>query len=294
MVTTSLEICNLALARLGDISISAIDTTTKAGSLCNTLYAQLRDELLVSYPWSFARRSLPITDSMHFYSKMTITNIVVASTTADITTLTVSSTGTYVDVGQGVLIEDVVGMTQLNGNTYRVTSSTAAVSFVIEVPGPSTDYSTYVSGGTARIDTLDDVYDYAYRLPTDFLSDIRSANLYDYEIRQGNVLANPAYFTLWTNEEDLVFNYIAQVTEVKLFPVFFVRALAGKLAAELSWPLTQSQKVQEAQYAIFQGDFANAKRLDGYQGNRSSRLGCRWLDRRRGNGTDTRAHIVRG
>lgn len=50
------EICNLALAEIGDnYSITDIDETTPQATLCRRFYAVTRDALLRAYPWSFAR-----------------------------------------------------------------------------------------------------------------------------------------------------------------------------------------------------------------------------------------------
>lgn len=57
----------------------------------------------------------------------------------------VTASNNYV-IGQQVTISGIVGMTQLNGNTYTVTAATAST-FTLNVN--STGFSTYVSGGTA-------------------------------------------------------------------------------------------------------------------------------------------------
>ena len=49
-------------------------------------------------------------------------------------------------IGQQITIENVVGMTQLNGNTYTVTAATPTT---ITIDVDSTGFTAYVSGGTA-------------------------------------------------------------------------------------------------------------------------------------------------
>lgn len=49
----SLDICNLALGKIGSAKITAF--SDKADVNLSTLYAQIRDRLLIQYPWNFAR-----------------------------------------------------------------------------------------------------------------------------------------------------------------------------------------------------------------------------------------------
>lgn len=59
-------------------------------------------------------------------------------------------TGTHdYSIGDYILIEAVVGMTQINNRVVRVKSVSTTVSFVAEGLD-STNYTTYVSGGTAK------------------------------------------------------------------------------------------------------------------------------------------------
>ena len=54
MVSTIVEICNMALARLGDSRISDINADEEKARLCKLFYEQTRDEVLREHPWSFA------------------------------------------------------------------------------------------------------------------------------------------------------------------------------------------------------------------------------------------------
>lgn len=51
---TSVTICNSALLKLGADKISSLSETTRAATVCNALYAYLRDEVMSSSPWKFA------------------------------------------------------------------------------------------------------------------------------------------------------------------------------------------------------------------------------------------------
>lgn len=64
------------------------------------------------------------------------------------TTTIITFASNTIVTGQAVLIDGVVGMTELNGNTYNVDYAGA---MIIEIDVDSTEFTTYVSGGTADV-----------------------------------------------------------------------------------------------------------------------------------------------
>lgn len=54
MTITEVQICNLALYKVGAERITSLSDETKAGRLCNDIYAFCRDFTLVAHPWNFA------------------------------------------------------------------------------------------------------------------------------------------------------------------------------------------------------------------------------------------------
>lgn len=50
-------ICNLALIQVGELSIRSLEESTDRAGLCKTLYPIVRDMVLSSYNWSFARKT---------------------------------------------------------------------------------------------------------------------------------------------------------------------------------------------------------------------------------------------
>ena len=55
MSVSEVQICNLALLKFGDITISSItNPTNKEERSCKVLYPLMRDLMLFSYPWNFA------------------------------------------------------------------------------------------------------------------------------------------------------------------------------------------------------------------------------------------------
>lgn len=54
MATTKVEICNSALIKVGAESISSLTSGSREADIMNTLYDQIRREMLRSHPWNFA------------------------------------------------------------------------------------------------------------------------------------------------------------------------------------------------------------------------------------------------
>ena len=55
-MTSIVEICNLALDRLGSKNIMALDESSKQARTCNNCYEAIRDATLRDYPWQFATK----------------------------------------------------------------------------------------------------------------------------------------------------------------------------------------------------------------------------------------------
>lgn len=58
---TDVEICNLALARLGDAKITSLSDLTAQAKYCNLFYAQTVKELQADFNWQFCRKQSAIT-----------------------------------------------------------------------------------------------------------------------------------------------------------------------------------------------------------------------------------------
>lgn len=53
-MASEVDICNIALTRLGHQQITALTDNTKAAGLCTLHYARCRDSMLRAHPWNFA------------------------------------------------------------------------------------------------------------------------------------------------------------------------------------------------------------------------------------------------
>ncbi len=60
-MASEVQICNMALARLGIEGISSRSDTTKAAQECDLIFDDQRDFLLASHPWGFAEKRVDLT-----------------------------------------------------------------------------------------------------------------------------------------------------------------------------------------------------------------------------------------
>jgi hypothetical protein len=72
-MTTEVKICNSALLKLGAERINSLTESNKRAILCNEQYAKIRDLLLMSHPWWFAKKrtSLALTGNTPAYEYTT-------------------------------------------------------------------------------------------------------------------------------------------------------------------------------------------------------------------------------
>lgn len=57
MYTSEVDICNLALAAIGEADIDSLTEDTKRARLCARYYSKTRDHLIAEFDWPFARKA---------------------------------------------------------------------------------------------------------------------------------------------------------------------------------------------------------------------------------------------
>jgi|TARA_R110000803_G_scaffold24974_2_gene59873 hypothetical protein len=62
-MASEVQICNLALAKVGDEQITSLTENSKAARLCNLVYEPMRDTTLRSHPWNFAIQRVELAAS---------------------------------------------------------------------------------------------------------------------------------------------------------------------------------------------------------------------------------------
>ena len=61
-MSSVVAICNLALSNVGKDNISDVDEASTEAKLCKQFYSHVRDTLLQSYPWRFARKTAALAE----------------------------------------------------------------------------------------------------------------------------------------------------------------------------------------------------------------------------------------
>ena len=165
---SQVDICNLALKRIGAETISSISEATKNAEHCNVFWSYVLDEVMSDHQWDFTRKTVTLDYTAGFgvYSTddvKTITGI----TGANPAVVTCSSHGFA--TGKTVYIYDVSGMTEANTRVYPI-EDVDGDSFKL-LGFDSRKWTTYTSGGKAVRKESDPKYTngYTYDLPSDCL-----------------------------------------------------------------------------------------------------------------------------
>lgn len=228
--TSSYEICNLALAKIGQPAITSAEFTTpgtKPSALaCVALYEPERDMLIESFPWKFAIRHVVI--DIDNYDDNAITSI----TSADPPLLTSSTHGIPDGYEHGVYIFDTG--TDYDYSVFAIDYNDAD-SFYLYYPDKSTSYDGTAVGAVAtgywRLAPLDE-YDYLFTLPSDILRLNRLINPNSGYKREGGYIL--------TNDSFISIEYIAKITTASVYPPAFINAFSDILASRLAVVLTQN------------------------------------------------------
>ena len=108
-------------------------------------------------------------------------------------------------------------------------------------------------------------YDYQYALPTNpYCLRVLAMEFEDYIFKVENFSTQGR--VLLTDEEPAKIIYIARITDTTLFDSLFVDTLITKLASDLAYPVTNSLKVQEQMYRLYQLKLSEARSIDGQEG----------------------------
>ena len=233
--SSAYEICNLALAKVGNKAITSAQFTTpgtnEAARYCVAFYTPERDLLLESFPWKFAiRRVIYDVDD---YDNATITSI----TAANPAVLTSTAHGLASGYEQGVYLWDT-GEEDYDNEIFSIVYVDAD-SFQLRKQDKATAIDGTSIGAVAtgywRMAPLDE-YTYLFSLPSDILRIQRLISATSDYKREGTYIL--------TDDDVVSIEYIASITTVSVYDPSFVNALAVKLAAELAGSLAGKDKMK--------------------------------------------------
>jgi len=221
--TATIEgIYNLALVKLG-ISQFITDAETDVSlenTVCNTMWGSVLNEVLELSEWKSARKRTMLARHMAIISGATAAEPVVITATAH----------PFVN-DELVKITEVVGMIELNDNTYMVKNQEANTFELYEEDGVTkvdgTGFTAYTSDGVAHgIPAW--AYQYVYKLPADCIK-ILATSIDPYPWREEGCL-------LFTNAEDVEIGilYIYYLSDPIYFGPLLIDALATRLAYTIS------------------------------------------------------------
>lgn len=111
-------------------------------------------------------------------------------------------------------------------------------------------------------------YDYYHQLPVDCLRPLRISdgtnNIEDFEI-EGRKIAS--------NYDTLYIKYIKKETDPNQYDAMFIAALAGRIAAELAYPLTSGKQLAKTLYELYVIKKKSAKSIDAQESPKTDVVG---------------------
>ena len=279
-------IVNPALDRIAAQNITVSSTSAKEYTIANRYYEDVRDQLLRSFEWNFARKrtvlypiqtlSLDIAPQPDMWAVGDI--ITGISSGAESEVLEVSSGSVYIVAGDSIDFSS--GETIVNATMYGVTYENSPVAWENNNTGADDNVYWYDdsdvdqvvcgSGFPTQANTSPDYeWDYQYELPSDYLRLIKvyeddgtDGAEYRYKIEGTRIL---------TNYDTMNINYVYRVTDPTLFSDMFSEVLILRLALKLVIPLKGA--VQDAFFAGIAEELkireAHARVVDGQENNTS-------------------------
>ena len=246
-MATQVNICNLALRMIGANTITAIDDGTKEAYYCSDFWSYIIEEVMEDYAWGFTQKTrlLNFTDGFGYYNDdaKTITGI----TQADPGVVTIASHG--YETGYTVQLTDISGMTELNNGIYEIIDLTDNTFSLVDID--TSVMTAYTSGGEAIRKEVISAYQngYTYDVPTDMLLPIGIEGDADF-IVLGN--AGDSNHRICTSVDDASLIYIANESTTTNMSNRFIMAVARRLAAELSLPLSKKGAVAEKMWSLYE------------------------------------------
>lgn len=301
-MTTALDVCNMALALLGEDAISSLSGTEKRAVVVNRAYTSIRDLVLGARDWQFASDWRLLGVSATVPESPRFTQLIAKPSDCIAVREVVDSYDKPLEwaMGEdGILLDDAA--TDAASAYTSAEESTAAAA------------GTYGSADLALSGTPDSLVDYVltvhlgyrYGLPAagaacleffldgQWIGSVRASDavsagsveldtidtrlsgltltIANYTI-EGMDLTHPVYGYAWkfaTGSAAGARAYVRltkQVTDPTAWPGGFQQAVAARLAAACAIPLTQNQALHDRMMAVYERELRAASQADGIQG----------------------------
>ena len=256
---TDVEICNLALSRIGSAKITAL--SEKDDVNLTILYAQIRDEILMFYPWKFAlkRARLKIAGLLDCSTRTITFNNANPDTITD-------SGNSFVTAGFEAGDIVVVEGSGSNDGSFKIVS--VAVGTLTLESYEEVTAETLINDTDLKLCARPAYrYDYKYAKPSDCLSVIavNETTIYNQSTwdLEGKYIATDEI-----DKNDQIFvEYIKQVTDTTLFSWHFISCFILKLAAELAISIVRDKSLHDDLLLEFRAMVLESFSTDVHRGN---------------------------
>ena len=248
-ITANVDIANMALQRLGQPAISTLTEVSRDATVANNLFSQNRDYCLMLADWDCLAQRAVLTRS----GKVAMS----AATAAN--PVHVTATGHVFIANELVFVESVTGMTQLNGNTYRVYAIGTNSLTLYDLDGTTADgsgFTAWVSGGYVYRSPGAN-FAYAYDLPSDCIKVLK--------VLDANFAEDTQY--TWRKERNFIYTdvvnagveYIKQITDPTLYEPDLVEVIVSRLAWFVGMRIHSDKTLRDRTYQEMQAAVARAK-----------------------------------
>ncbi len=207
-LTTSTQIANLALQRVGEKVVTLITDNNERARNVNLIYQFELDDLTASYKWRFARRR----------------------TTISLATTAITS---FADAGGGLVTVNSTAHGLLDKENANISSGSVGSydgdHLITLVDANSyTITATFVSTETATSRWTSDQWEWRFALPTDLekFVQVESGISEDYKVEGAFIVTNAA-------DDNLILVYDRKISDVSLMPTFFIRLLYMRIGSEI-------------------------------------------------------------
>jgi hypothetical protein len=215
---TQLELCNLALDKLGEPPIAALNAAMPAAQACTRLYQPTLDALVRKYRWNFARKSVRLEAAF-----VTMDDLVDDGNEV----IQVEKTAHGLVTGNRVVLKDTEAdgsyfITRVDDNNFTCDDS---------------KFTSLLTAGSYHISPIH-TWEYKIALPSDCLA-LRTVE--GYEVGRPHQFFVLEGRTIFCNMEEVEVTYTQKQTggtDEADFDTIFNDLFACSLAAELAMPVT--------------------------------------------------------
>jgi len=263
MTVTQLTIANEALFLCGANRVKTIGElaapVTESARVIGGLWDTILEAMLKDHNWNFATKRAWLS-----VAGKAITGISAAEPPV------VDSVAHGFSDADWILIEDVVGMTEVNLIKFVVTNKADDTLELYDGEGNKIDgsaYTAYVSGGTIKLAPAFG-FTYMHPLPSDCLHVQGEFNNFDFAVENGYLLSDLEFPKIY---------YTKQITDYADLSAVFRRALTLALARDACIPLKGSVSLQERLEKRAEGAWRSAKARDAKEGTPQKQAEGSWI-----------------